>query len=228
MTEHAPGSWCSRLTPEYVRSRVADTNEGVLAIAGLAEGLAIATSQSIGAVVAIAAIAGAVSVAGVKYTEEAAEREVQQDLIREEQRLLELSPEEEIIELADHFRGKGLTPETARKVAEELSAADALTAQLETEYGIHDIMDARRPFTEALGSGLFFLLGSLVPVLISILVPRSLVDEFEGVGVVLSLTLTSLILSRLAHTHVLPTILRSLFIGIAAMVTAALIGSMVS
>ena len=64
MTEHEPGSWRSRLTPEYVRSRVADTNDGVLAIAGLAEGLAIATTQSIGAVVAIAAIAGAVSVAG--------------------------------------------------------------------------------------------------------------------------------------------------------------------
>ena len=107
MTEHEPGSWRSRLTPEYVRSRVADTNDGVLAIAGLAEGLAIATTQSIGAVVAIAAIGGAVSVAGVKYTEEAAEREVQQDLIREEQRLLELSPEEEMYELAQHFEVTG-------------------------------------------------------------------------------------------------------------------------
>jgi VIT1/CCC1 family predicted Fe2+/Mn2+ transporter len=45
---------------------------------------------------------------------------------------------------------------------------------------------------------------------------------------VLSLTLTSLVLSRLAHTHVLPTILRSLVIGIAAMATAALIGSLVT
>lgn len=228
MTEHEPGSWRSRLTPEYVRSRVADTNDGVLAIAGLAEGLAIATTQSIGAVVAIAAIGGAVSVAGVKYTEEAAEREVQQDLIREEQRLLKLSPEEEMYELAQHFEDKWLSPETARNVAQELSAADALTAQLETEYGIHSVMDATRPFIEALGSGLFFLIGSLVPVLIAILIPRGLVDEFEIVGVVLSLTLTSLVLSRLAHTHVLPTILRSLVIGIAAMATAALIGSLVT
>ena len=58
--------------------------------------------------------------------------------------------------------------------------------------------------------------------------PRGLVDEFEVVGVILSLTLTSLILSRLAHTHVLPTIVRSLVIGIAAMGTAALIGSLVT
>lgn len=228
MTERDPGSWRSRLTPEYVRSRVADTNDGVLAIAGLAEGVAIATSQPVGVVVAIAALAGAVSVAGVKYAEEAAEREVQQDLIREEQRLLELSPEEEMAELAHHFQEKGLSAETARKVAEELSTADALTAQLETEYGIHDVVSPGQPFTEALGSGLFFLVGSLVPVLVAFLVPQALVDEFEIVAVVISLTLTSLILSHFARTHALPTILRSLLIGLAAMGMAALIGNLVS
>jgi VIT1/CCC1 family predicted Fe2+/Mn2+ transporter len=153
---------------------------------------------------------------------------VQQDLIRQEQELLALSPEEEMEELARHFQAKGVSEETARTVAEELSAADALSAQLETEYGIDQIMGATHPLKEALGSGLFFLLGSLVPVLIAILVPRGLVDEFEVVGVILSLTLTSLILSRLAHTHVLPTIVRSLVIGIAAMGTAALIGSLVT
>lgn len=228
MTERDPGSWRSRLTPEYVRSRVADTNDGVLAIAGSAEGVAIATSQPVGVVVAIAALAGAVSVAGVKYAEEAAEREVQQDLIREEQRLLELSPEEEMAELAHHFQEKGLSAETARKVAEELSTADALTAQLETEYGIHDVVSPGQPFTEALGSGLFFLVGSLVPVLVAFLVPQALVDEFEIVAVVISLTLTSLILSHFARTHALPTILRSLLIGLAAMGMAALIGNLVS
>lgn len=228
MTEREPGSWRSRLTPDYVRSRVADTNDGVLAIAGLAEGLSLTTSQSVGPIVAIAAIAGAVSVAGVKYGEEAAEREVQQDLIREEQRLLELSPEEEMTELAQHFQHKGLTPETAWKVAEELSAADALTAQLETEYGIHDIMGVGRPFTEALGSGLFFLVGALVPVLIAVFAPRTFLGGSELLGVVVSLTLTSVILSRFARTRILRSIARSLFIGVAAMGTAALVGVLTS
>lgn len=228
MTEREPGSWRSRLTPDYVRSRVADTNDGVLAIAGLAEGLSLTTSQSVGPIVAIAAIAGAVSVAGVKYGEEAAEREVQQDLIREEQRLLELSPEEEMTELAQHFQHKGLTPETAWKVAEELSAADALTAQLETEYGIHDIMGVGRPFTEALGSGLFFLVGALVPVLIAAFAPRTFLGGSELLGVVVSLTLTSVILSRFARTRILRSIARSLFIGVAAMGTAALVGVLTS
>lgn len=230
MTEPAAdrGSWRNRLSPEYVRSRVADTNDGVLAIAGLAEGLSLATTHSVGGIVAIAAIAGAVSVAGVKFAEEAAEREVQQDLIREEQRLLELSPHEEIAELTSHFENKGVSSATARAVAEELSAADALSAQLETEYGISDILTPTHPFTEALGSFLFFLLGALVPVLIALFLPRTLIAEFEVIGVIASLTITAVILSRLAHTHVWKSIFRSLLIGLAAMGAAALVGYIAS
>uniref|UniRef100_UPI00344EAD0A hypothetical protein n=1 Tax=Tessaracoccus sp. TaxID=1971211 RepID=UPI00344EAD0A len=67
-----------------------------------------------------------------------------------------------------------------------------------------------------------------MPVLVAFLVPQALVDEFEIVAVVISLTLTSLILSRFARTHALPTILRSLLIGLAAMGMAALIGNLVS
>ena len=204
---------------------MADANDGVLAIAGLAEGLSLATSESIGDIIAIAAFAGAVAVAGVKYTEEAAEREVQQDLIREEQRLLELSPEEEMAELTAHFQSKGVSEDTARKVAAELSAVDALSAQLETEYGISDVMSVTRPFTEALGSAVFFLIGAVIPILVSTVVPRPWVDEFILVGVGISLTVTSLILARFAHTRILPTIGRSLMIGASTMGAAALVGS---
>ncbi len=207
---------------------MADANDGVLAIAGLAEGLSLATSASIGGIIAIAAFAGAVSVAGVKYTEEAAEREVQQDLVREERRLLELSPAEEMDELTAHFRSKGVSEETARKVAEELSAADALSAQLETEYGISEVMSVTRPFTEALGSAAFFLIGAVIPILVSTIVPRPWVDEFILLGVAISLTVTSLILARFARTRVLPTIGRSLLIGTATMGAAALVGTLFS
>ena len=216
-----------RPSPEMIRSRVADVNDGVLAVAGLAEGLAVMDVSRMPLIIAMAGIAGAVSVGGAKYSEEAAELEVQRDLIREEQRLLELSPEEEMDELIGHFQGKGLSETTARAVAEELSSSDALSAQLETEYGITEIMSPSDPLREALGSALFFLLGALVPLLIALLIPQLMLEEFIVVGVAVSLTLTALILSRLGHTHVLPTILRSLLIGAAAMGTAVLAGTLI-
>lgn len=216
-----------RPSPEMIRSRVADVNDGVLAVAGLAEGLAVMDVSRMPLIIAMAGIAGAVSVGGAKYSEEAAELEVQRDLIREEQRLLELSPEEEIAELVEHFQAKGLSQDTARAVAEELSAVDALSAQLETEYGITEVLTPSEPFREALGSGLFFLLGSLVPVLVSFFVPRMWVEEYIVVGVAISLVITALVLSKLGHTRVLPTILRSLLIGAAALGAAVVAGNLI-
>lgn len=212
-----------------VRSRVPDINDGVLAVAGLAEGLSVAgQSRSLATIIAVAAFAGALSTAGTKYTEESAEREVQLDLIREERRLLSLAPDEELRELTQHFVAKGVSEGTARKVAEELHAADALTAQLETEYGITDIISARRPFSEALSSGLSFFLGATVPAVLALLVPRPWVEEYIVVGVLISLTVTALVLSRLGHTHVMTTVLRSLFIGIATMLTTVVAAAIVS
>lgn len=217
-----------RLSKEDIRARVADVNDGVLAVAGLAEGLSLVLeTHSLPTIVTVAAIAGAVSIGGAKYAETAAEREVQQELIRTEQYLLELSPDEELEELVQHFRGKGVSEETARRVADELNAADALTAQLETEYGIHEILTPGEPFKEAFASSLSFLAGALVTVLIAITVPRVWVEEYILLGVLLSLSVTAVVLSRLGGTRVWTSILRSVSIGLGAMGASLLVGALI-
>ncbi|MFT3970791.1 MAG: VIT1/CCC1 transporter family protein [Micropruina sp.] len=216
-----------RLSKDDVRSRVADVNDGVLGVAGLAEGLSLVLdTERLPLIILLASTAGAVSLGAAKYAETAAEREVQQDVIRAEQHLLELSHTEELEELAQHYRDKGVSEETARKVAEELDAADALTAQLETEYGISDILSPAEPFKEGIGSAVAFLLGALVTVLIAASVPTAWVEEFVLVGVAVSLTVTAIVLSRLSGTHVWSTILRSLAIGAAALGTSVFIGTL--
>lgn len=215
------------LSKADVRARVADVNDGVLGVAGLAEGLSLVLdTHSLPAIVTVAAFAGAVSIGGATYSEVAAELEVQQDLIRAEQRLLEMSPAEELAELTQHFEDKGVSPETARRVAEELSAADALTAQLETEYGISEVLTVAEPFKEGIGSAVSFLFGAMVTVLIALLVPSVWVEEYIVVGAAISLTVTAIVLSRLSGTRIWSTILRSLFIGLAAMGTSLLVGSL--
>ncbi len=216
-----------RLSKDAVRSRVADVNDGVLGVAGLTEGLALVLDTTrLPLIVVMASAAGAVSLGAAKYAETAAEREVQQDVIRAEQHLLELSHAEELDELTQHFRNKGVSEETARKVAEELDAADALSAQLETEYGIQEILTPAEPFREGISSAIAFLLGALVTVLITTTVPPAWVDEFVLVGVAVSLTVTAIVLSRLSGTRVWSTMIRSLTIGAAALGASVLIGSL--
>lgn len=224
----AEDSWW-RLSKADVRARIADVNDGVLGVAGLAEGLALVVdTEALPAIVLMAATAGAVSLGAAKYAEVAAEREVQQDVIRAEQYLLELSHAEELDELAQHYRDKGVSEETARKVAEELDAADALSAQLETEYGIREILTPGEPLKEAVSAAVAFMLGALVTVLIAISVPPAWVEEFILVGVALSLTVTAVVLSKLSGTRVWPAIIRSLIIGVAALGASVLIGSLIS
>ena len=71
-----------------------------------------------------------------------------------------------------------------------------------------------------------FLFGAMVTVLIALLVPEVWVEEYIFVGVAVSLTVTAVILSRLSGTRIWSTILRSLFIGVAALGTSVLVGSL--
>lgn len=202
-----------------IRQHIADVNDGIVAVAGFSEGLLGAglPAGEVFRIISISAIAGAVAVAAAKLGEVAANRAAEQQLIAQEQRLLELTPAEEIAELADYYRAKGVSPETAQRVAEELSAADALSAQLEVEYGIRELTEPGEPVREAGRSGLAFLLGSLIPMLVAYLTPGEWLDEFTLLAVALALAGTGLLLAVLDGTRVWRTLLRSVLIGLASL-----------
>jgi VIT1/CCC1 family predicted Fe2+/Mn2+ transporter len=79
---------------DELRSMTVDANDGIIATAGIVEGFSGAgaglTTLLVAAISAL--IAGAISGAGAKYTEAAAERDAQQTMIAEERRQLTLIP----------------------------------------------------------------------------------------------------------------------------------------
>lgn len=223
-------TWFRWIDPARVRAHVADVNDGIIAVAAMSEGLAGAGAPpaTIWSIVILTALAGATSVAGVRFGEVSADREVELSLIEEEKRLLALSPEEEIAELAAFYEAKGLNPTLARQVAEELSARDALSAQLDAEYGLREFTAATTPWRDGLLAGLAFLAGAAVPVAIAWAVPGPWLWESTLLAAVTSLTVTSIVLARLGHTQVWRTILRSLLVGAASLGLTALAGALVS
>nr|WP_300148277.1 VIT1/CCC1 transporter family protein [Propionicimonas sp.] len=218
-----------RLDPARVREHIVDVNDGILATAGFAEGLLGGglTASQVYAIIAVSAVAGATGVAGAKFGELSAQREAELELAAEERRLLALSPEDERRELVEHYLGKGVSPATAELVADELSAADAVSAQLEAEYGIRELVQPAQPWLAALRSGLGFLFGSAVPVLVSLLLPGPWLDEFLLLAVAISLVGTGLVLARLGHSRVVATLLRSVLIGLASLGLSYLVGSLI-
>jgi VIT1/CCC1 family predicted Fe2+/Mn2+ transporter len=209
----------ARLKGPTVQAWVVEANDGIIATAGLLEGFAGAGAgdQLLITAALAATIAGALSVGGAKWAEAATERDAQLATVAYEQRLLAANPEDELAELAEHYVGRGLTPDLAQQVAEQLHAADPLSAQLQTEYGIDEIPPARAPALTGLGGGLSFAVGSSIPLLITFVAPISLDAIAVLIAVVVSLTITSIIVARSAYLSARRTIVRTLIVGLSTM-----------
>ena len=216
-----------RPDPATGRALVVDANDGIIATAGIVEGLAGAGATELTLVVAsfAAMLAGGLAMAGAKYGEAASERDALLEVVEEERRQLALSPAEEAAELRDLYQDKGLSPDLARAVADELMAIDPLAAHVEAEHGLR-LEDLPKPMTVAVLAGLAFAAGSSLPLLTVLLVPDHWRVLTTFIAVMVSLTLTSLIAARLGRTAVRRTLQRTLTIGALAMLVSLAAGSL--
>ncbi len=155
-----------------LRAAVLGANDGIVSEAGLVVGVAGATTDRTTLLTAGLAglVAGAVSMSLGEYVSVSSQRDAERELLAKERRELAEEPEAELEELAELYEQKGLRPETARQVAEELSAVDALGAHAETELHI-DPDDLVNPLTAGTASAIAFVLGALLPLLAITLPP---------------------------------------------------------
>ena len=93
----------------------------------------------------------------------------QADLARERHELA-TQPEAEEDELTGIYVGRGLTPELARQVAQQLMERDALGAHARDELGLTEEL-AARPLQAAMASAATFANGVAVPILAILLAP---------------------------------------------------------
>ncbi|WP_454170351.1 VIT1/CCC1 transporter family protein [Microbacterium paulum] len=210
------------------RSWMIDANDGIIATASLLQGFAGAgASDRLLLLAATAAtIAGGLSAGGAKWAEVAVEREAEQRLVREESAELEADLRGEIDELTAHWQAKGLSPETARTVAEELTAHDALAAQLDAEFGIEELLTPAAPIWSgfATATAIAFMVGASIPLLITWLVPMQVEDTVIVITVIVSLTVTSIIAARAGHLVLRKVLVRSLVVGIGTMAVSYVAG----
>jgi VIT1/CCC1 family predicted Fe2+/Mn2+ transporter len=105
-------------------------------------------------------------------------------------------PEEELDELTSLYVAQGISHDTARQVAIELTEHDALRAHLAAELGI-DPDDVVSPWSAAFASALSFLCGGILPFLFVLLVPGAWKVPVTFVAVLAALVLTGTISARI-------------------------------
>ena len=167
---HAGNGLKARLN--WLRAGVLGANDGIISTAGLVIGVAAATTARGPVLTAGVAglAAGAVSMALGEYVSVSSARDTEIALIAQEKAELADDPEGELEELAEAYRTKGLSPQTALKVAEELTAKDAIRAHLEVEFGL-DADDLTNPWHAAIASALAFIIGAALPLVAVVVAP---------------------------------------------------------
>ena len=158
----------------WLRASVLGANDGVISTASLMVGVAAAGSSATAVLTAGVAglAAGAMSMAAGEYVSVRSQADTEGADIARERAELQSQPELERAELEGIYRERGLDPELARQVAEQLMASDALGAHVRDELGITEALRAR-PLQAAMASAAAFAFGACVPIAASLLAAGS-------------------------------------------------------
>lgn len=198
----------------WLRAAVLGANDGIVSTASLMTGIAAsgASAQAILLSGVAALVAGAMSMAAGEYVSVSAQADTERADLAKEAKALRTQPHAEWVELRDIYVDRGLTPDLAGQVAQQLMAADALGAHARDELGISDLATAR-PVQAALASAASFAAGAAPPVLAAALAPAALAVP-AIVGICLAcLALLGFVGARLGGARPPRSILRTLFWG---------------
>ncbi|MHA4847694.1 VIT1/CCC1 transporter family protein [Flavitalea antarctica] len=209
----------------WVRAAVLGANDGIISISSLAIGVAAASTNRAPILLATIAglVAGALSMSAGEYVSVSSQTDIEKaDIEREKQELKEM-PEAEMDILALIYQKRGLKRETARQVAQELTAADALGTHIRDELGINEVSQAK-PMQAAFTSGAAFTAGGLLPMLVTFFAPVRTMEYFLYGFTILSLVILGAVAAKTGGSSIPKAIARIVIGGTIAMVLSAVVG----
>ena len=209
----------------WLRAAVLGANDGLISTSSLVVGVAAAQSaRGPGLVAALAGlVAGALSMAAGEYVSVSSQADTERADLDRERRELATEPESERADLAGIYAARGLTPELARQVADQLMAHDALSAHARDELGMSEVTRAR-PIQAALASAAAFAAGAALPVLLVVFLPLAVITPVVvGASLALLLVLGGAA-ARLGGAPLVTGAVRVAFWGAVAMGCTALVG----
>lgn len=209
----------------WLRAAVLGANDGIVSTAALVVGVAASGAEPQVVVTSgiAGAVAGAMSMAAGEYVSVQSQADAETADLEVEKRELKEQSAQEMHELASIYRARGLSPELAQRVAEELSAQDALAAHARDELGITEAQRAR-PVQAALASAGSFSVGALLPLAAALVAPAAYVRPITIGGTMFSLLLTGALAAYTGGASVVRGAVRLVVWGALAMLATELVG----
>jgi VIT1/CCC1 family predicted Fe2+/Mn2+ transporter len=209
----------------WLRATVLGANDGIISISSLAIGVAAASTTREPIVLATVAglVAGALSMAAGEYVSVSSQTDTEKADIEREIVELQQMPEAELMILAQIYEKRGLTKETAKQVAIELTEKDALGAHIRDELGINEISQAN-PIQAAMASGAAFSVGGILPLLTILFAPIVGMEYWLYGFTILSLVILGATSAKTGGSSVSNAVVRITIWGTIAMGLSALVG----
>jgi vacuolar iron transporter family protein len=211
----------------WLRAAVLGANDGIVSTASLIVGVAAAGAAHTDILVAGTAglVAGAMSMAAGEYVSVSSQADTEAADLERERAELEADEPYERRELAGIYVARGLDPDLARQVAEQLMAKDALAAHARDELGISETIRTR-PIQAALTSGVTFASGAALPLLAATFIPvMYLVPAVSGSSLIF-LALLGMLAAQTGGARIGVGAVRVTFWGALAMAATAGVGTL--
>lgn len=211
----------------WLRAAVLGANDGIVSTASLVVGVAAAETPRSGILIAAAAglAAGAMSMAAGEYVSVSSQADTEKADLERERIELHESPERELEELRSIYVERGLDPELAARVAEQLTRRGALTAHAREELGMMEVHTAR-PVQAALASAVTFAVGGALPLIAAVVLPPERILVGVSASTIIFLAGLGSLAAKAGGAGRLRGAVRVTFWGALAMGITALVGLM--
>ncbi|HWR54004.1 MAG TPA: VIT family protein, partial [Bryobacteraceae bacterium] len=211
----------------WLRAAVLGANDGIVSTASLVLGVAAAQVNRSDVLIAGVAgmVAGAMSMAAGEYVSVHSQADTEKAELGRERIELATDIEGERKELTAIYVNRGLDQALARQVADQLMAHDALGAHARDELGISETLSAR-PLQAALASAASFAVGAALPLLVTALVPQTVLLPLVAGASLAFLALLGGLAARVGGAGVAVGATRVTFWGALAMAITAGVGAL--
>lgn len=211
----------------WLRAAVLGANDGIVSTASLIIGVAAAETTHSGIIIAGLAglVAGAMSMAAGEYVSVHSQADTEKADLERERRELAADDQGERMELAGIYVRRGLDPDLARQVADQLMEHDALGAHARDELGISEELKAR-PIQAAVFSAVSFSIGAALPLLLAVIFVGSWLIPLIAVCSLVLLAVLGGVAAQAGGASILTGAGRVLFWGAIAMGATALVGKL--
>lgn len=211
----------------WLRAAVLGANDGIVSTASLILGVAAAGVSSHNILITGVAglVAGSMSMAAGEYVSVSSQSDTEKADIEKERLELASQPDHELAELAAIYMSRGLNADTAKAVAAQLMAHDALGAHTRDELGISDTSTAQ-PVQAAIASAASFAMGAALPLMVVFVSPQPMLSGAVSASSLVFLAALGSLAARAGGSSVVTAAMRVTFWGALAMALTYVVGAL--